>query len=1039
MIDGSREGNRGGSRSRLTLTTVAGLAACGGGTAQLQPPAAGVDPPASVIAATLDDAAQRWVDDTMARLTLREMVGQLVIEWMPGGYVSPTAPDFEPLREWVTENRIGGVSPSIGTPHAYVAKLNALQELADVPLLVTSDFESGGPGMRLGNVYALPSMLSQSGGTAFPPTMAFGAIGDDRFAYEYGRITAREARAVGVHLLFAPVLDVNSNSDNPVINTRSFGADPQAVARLGAAFIRGAHDGGAFTTGKHFPGHGDTTSDSHVDLPVVDADMARLDTLELIPFRAAIDEGVDAIMTAHVAVPEVVGSSEPATLSPEFMTGLLRESMGFDGILFTDAMSMRAIADGYGIGEASIRALEAGADVILSPREIPVAIDAVVAAVESGRLTRDRVAESARKLLDLKARLGLHENRYTDLDAVDDIVGSGAHLALADTAASRSIVLVRDRDNLVPMRAEEAGRVAHIVYARSSWLWANRVMGPALQERLSALRTVTLDERSTGVDYARALDAVGNADRVIVSAYVSAGAGSAPSVVPSELRDLVHAAVRAKPTVVVSLGNPYLLAAFSDVQSYVLAWGDRSVSQRAAVKAVLGEAPISGRLPIPLPPYHDIGEGLDRARVSDFRAVVVTEDPLVAAGIVDREDAGRARAPQTVASPASVNMDGNALAFIDALVLAAIADSAASGIAVAVGRKGRLVKLEGYGELAYGSGRPVTPTSIWDLASVSKVVGTTTMAMRLVGEGRMSLDDPVVKYLPWWSRGDPRKNQVTIEHLLLHRAGLTPFRRWYLDIEDPTLQKYKDAVADEALEVAPGSRTAYSDLGVMTLAWVMEEITERSLDEYLREDVWSPLGMLDTDYRPASALRSRIATTEFDGVWRNAMVWGRVHDENADAMGGVAGHAGLFSTAVDLSVFARMMLNGGVAPACTPGQTAGEPCPVARRRDVRVMDTDVLRRFTRRHDASATRALGWDTPGPNSSGGQFVTLDAFGHTGYTGTSIWMDPTLDLWVIVLTNRVHPTRENSKHVPLRRAIADAAALAITDMTVTPRSGN
>jgi len=210
------------------------------------------------------------------------LVGQLVIEWIPGGYVSPSSPDFAPLAEWVTEQEIGGVSPSIGTPHAYVAKLNALQELADIPLLVAADFENGGPGMRISGSYALPSMLPQGGGTAFPPTMAFGAIGDERFAYEYGRITAREARATGVHMLFAPVLDVNSNPDNPVIATRSFGADPDAVARLGVAFIRGARAGGAFTTGKHFPGHGDTSVDSHLGIPVIDADRRRLDAVELV-------------------------------------------------------------------------------------------------------------------------------------------------------------------------------------------------------------------------------------------------------------------------------------------------------------------------------------------------------------------------------------------------------------------------------------------------------------------------------------------------------------------------------------------------------------------------------------------------------------------------------------------------------------------------------------------------------------------------------------------------------------------------------------
>lgn len=379
-------------------------------------------------------------------------------------------------------------------------------------------------------------------------------------------------------------------------------------------------------------------------------------------------------------------------------------------------------------------------------------------------------------------------------------------------------------------------------------------------------------------------------------------------------------------------------------------------------------------------------------------------------------------------------MSASRLAVIDSIILAAIADSAASGVALAVGRHGHLVALRGYGELQYGTRRPVTPTSIFDLASVSKVVGTTTAAMMLVGDGLLDLDTPVVSYLPWWSAGDARKNDVTVRHLLLHRTGLIPFRTWYFEMHG--MEAYKAAAAAERLEVPPGERTAYSDIGIMTLAWVIEEVAGQALDEFLQDRLWNPLGMLETRYRPDASLRPRIAATEVDTVWRNEMVWGTVHDENADAMGGVAGHAGLFSTAVDLSVFARMMLNGGVAVACAPDGEAGEPCPVRRLASTRLLDAAALDMFTTRFDGTSSRALGWDTPTAGSSGGDFITNEAFGHTGYTGTSIWMDPELDLWVVLLTNRVHPTRENQKHVPLRRAVHDAAVRAITDRPISPR---
>jgi CubicO group peptidase (beta-lactamase class C family) len=438
-----------------------------------------------------------------------------------------------------------------------------------------------------------------------------------------------------------------------------------------------------------------------------------------------------------------------------------------------------------------------------------------------------------------------------------------------------------------------------------------------------------------------------------------------------------------------------------------------------------------------LPPFHRLGEGVSREKATERFMVVAadTEDPMAVAGMAP--EAVRSRgygANQTLADPASVGMSGVGLARVDSIIRAAVADSAASAVAVAIGRHGRLVSLAGYGELAYGSGRATTTTSIFDLASLSKVVGTTTAVMELVGDGLLDLEAPVVSYLPWWSSGDPRKADVTVRQLLLHRAGLPAFRTWFLEIEGE--EAYRTAVAAEPLESNPGTTTVYSDLGAMTLGWIVEEVSGQSLDDFLRARVWEPLGMRETRYRPPSSLLSRIAATELDTAWRRELVWGTVHDENADAMGGVAGHAGLFSTVVDLSVFARMMLNGGVAPACTPTGTAGEPCPVARAEDVRLLAPDVVEAFTARHDDGSSRALGWDTPEGRSSAGDYFTARAYGHTGFTGTSIWIDPELDLWVVLLTNRVHPTRDNQKHVALRRAVHDAAALAIIDLTVEPR---
>lgn len=1041
------------------------------------------------------------MEETLSSLTLREAIGQLIIPWMPGAYTSTTGPEFLEYARYVDEAGVGGVSISIGLPHSYGAKLNALQRRAKVPLLVTSDFENGGPGMRINHSYALPTLLPQGGGTSFPPTMAFGAIGEERFAREYGRITAQEARAVGVHLNFAPVLDVNSNPLNPIINTRSFGEDPEAVARLGVAYIRGAHAGGVLTTAKHFPGHGDTKTDSHVELPIVDADRDRLEALELIPFRRAVEAGVDAVMTAHVAVPGILGpQGPPATLSPFFLTELLREDMGFRGLVLTDALRMGAISNGYGIGESAVLALEAGTDILLAPGDVWETLDAVEAAVASGRITRARLDASVRRVLETKARVGLHRSRQVNLEAIGEVVGSGAHLAFADEAAASSMTLPRDRDGLVPVDPRELSRVLHVVFAREADLAAGREMGAVLGEYFPQVVTRRLTSGSPATAYESLEWEAGGVELVVVSAFVPPRSGAGEVAIPESLSRFVEETQGRRPTILISFGNPYLLSAVPELGTYLVAWGSREVSQRAAARAILGVNGITGTLPITLPSFHSLGEGLVRDPVPQVPRLGVGSDQLLEVGIIRREvvpegapvgpgvdpyEASRdgavancARRPElaswvdgcrsiggVVASPAevdpsSVGMDPGLLATLDSLLIRAVADSASPGLAVAVGRHGRLVRLRGYGALDWTpTAPPATPASLWDMASVTKVSTTTTAAMILAEEGLLDLDAPVVSYLPWWSAGDVRKNQVTVRQLLLHRAGLPPFIKFFEFAEGKAA--FQDAIGDLTLRYTPGDSTVYSDIGMMTTAFIVEEITGMGLEEFMARRVWGPLGMQDSGFNPDPALKPRIAPTEVDDYYRFTHVHGAVHDENAFALGGVAGHAGLFSSARDLAVLAETLLNGGAIRACNgpglseaPGpagpaptdaavrrgeatrQSPGVPCSASRPGPVRIAAPTSVELFTRRYDHTASRALGWDTPSEGSSSGDYLTERAFGHTGFTGTSFWVDPELDLFVVLLTSRTNPTRENSKHVPLRRAVHDVVARAITDMDVKKR---
>lgn len=554
-----------------------------------------------------------WVERTLAALTPRERIAQLVMPWVGGEYAAEGSPEFEQVRRWVEEDKVGGLILSIGSPLSYAVKLNRLQRRAIVPLLVASDMENG-PGMRLGNSFAFPSLLPQGGGTVFPPVMALGAARSPELAYELGRVLGIEARAVGVHLAFGPVLDVNSNPLNPVINTRSFGENPALVSSLASAYIRGARSTGLMTTAKHFPGHGDTRDDSHISLPTIDANRARLDSVELAPFRVAAAEGIDAVMTAHIAVVGVEGSdAAPATLSRGFMTDVLRTDIGFRGLVVTDAMTMGGIATRYGASEPLMLAIEAGADVLLMPRSVPDAIDVVHAAVQSGRISQVRIDQSARRVLAMKVKAGLHVGRLVSVDEIPRTVNIPAHAAAAADVARRSIVLARDSTGAVPLGAARR-RLLVVTFAEAGDPIAGRVFDRLLRDGGHVVTSVRVDNRTTRAEYDN-IAATDSIDAVVISAYISpreyVGTVGAE---PRFSRFVQQLAASRRPVIAVSFGSPYLLGFFPSVHAYMLAWGGAPVSQTAAADALLGRQPITGKLPVTIPSQHGYGEGLVRSR-----------------------------------------------------------------------------------------------------------------------------------------------------------------------------------------------------------------------------------------------------------------------------------------------------------------------------------------------------------------------------------------------------------------------------------------
>jgi beta-N-acetylhexosaminidase len=538
----------------------------------------------------------------LAGMSVRDKAAQMVWPQVFGDYVSSDAPQWRKISGWITQQHVGGIIMSVGSPLEIAAKLNALQRMSDLPLLVGGDLEFGA-GYRARGGYFLPNGIDLGGAVLFPPEMAIGATRDTTLAYEQGRITAVEGRAIGFHIDFSPILDVNNNPANPVISTRSFGEDPALVARLGTAFIRGVQEHGMIATGKHFPGHGDTGTNSHLALPVVRVSRARLDSVELVPFNAAVKANVGAIMTFHGSMPALDSSGVPGTLSHNVLTSLLRDDMHFQGLVVSDAMDMQGVLNTYGAVKAAQMAVAAGADVLLQPQDVATTVDAVVAGVKAGQYTEARLDESVRRILATKVRLGLRRSRVVDLDSARAVVGDSANAAVARLAAERSITLVRDSAHQLPLgRLNHGARILSVTFAHRADLGAGTTFDAELRKTFPALRPEYVDADVERPDFFRLLAIADSADVILVSSYVAHSSTVTTINAPQSFVDFIEELQRRREhPIVMAFGNPYFLQQIPDVSAYVVAWGGFPVSQGAAARAVLGLVPMTGTLPITIP------------------------------------------------------------------------------------------------------------------------------------------------------------------------------------------------------------------------------------------------------------------------------------------------------------------------------------------------------------------------------------------------------------------------------------------------------
>lgn len=546
-----------------------------------------------------------WVEQTLASMTLDEKIGQLIIPATVGMFLAQDSETFQQMRRDITEFHVGGYhmlgseGGILHEPAGVALLINHLQEFARVPLWITADFE-GGAGIRF------------IGATRLPRAMAMGATGNPETAYQAARITAEEARALGVNVNFYPVADVNNNARNPIINIRSFGGDPKQVGLMARAYIRGSQEHGVMATAKHFPGHGDTSTDSHLELPIVDVDRARLNSIELPPFQAAIEENVGGVMSAHIALPQVEPQRLPATLSAKMLTGVLRGELKFNGVIFTDAMNMRGIAAHYPEGEAAVRAIKAGADVVLYPPSVEKAFLALKHAVEVTEITESRLDESVRRILSAKARLGLDRVRFVDIGNLDKALGTTEHQRTAQQIIENAITLVRDTRSVLPLKLAQEQKVLFISMVDNSESWRDGGPGSTffagLVKRHPNSIQVFVTDKTAPAEFELIKKLAAFSDAVIVNAFIRvASFKGSIDMSDGEINLLKHLSAIKHPFAFVLFGSPYLLSFVPELPTYILAYEYYPAAEEASLKAVLGEIEFRGKLPIELPGFYPIG------------------------------------------------------------------------------------------------------------------------------------------------------------------------------------------------------------------------------------------------------------------------------------------------------------------------------------------------------------------------------------------------------------------------------------------------
>jgi beta-N-acetylhexosaminidase len=541
------------------------------------------------------------VEQIIKKMTLREKIGQMIVMPLNGEFANVNGAKFKEMRRQIVDLHVGGFTLFRGEANSIAVLTNEAQRMAKVPLFFSADYERG---LR----------MQLRTGTPFTTNMGVAASGDVNAAYKQGKIICEEMRSIGANWLFAPVADVNNNPDNPVINIRSFGADPGRVAEFVAAEVRGVREANCLATLKHFPGHGNTATDSHIGLSVISANRAELNATEIVPFKTAIDAGVDSVMTAHLAVPNVAGDNTPSTLNPKIVNDILRRDLKFDGIISTDSMEMGAITKAYPNGESAVSAIKAGVDVVLFPPDIDAAVGAIETAVKTGEITEERLNESVERLLNAKYKIGLFRNRFVDLTAANTAIEKPENIAEAMSVAEKSITLLRNEANFLPLNKDAARKTLFVVIAADDDPIEGATFSVEILKRQPNAKIVKLDVRSNGADYALILSEAKNYDSVILAPFVKRAAAKGTVALPENQAAFVKQvlAIDNKKVGVIAFGNPYMIRQFPEAKTYAVTYAIEEIAQTAAVRVLFGEVEFQGRLPVNIPDLFQIGAGITR-------------------------------------------------------------------------------------------------------------------------------------------------------------------------------------------------------------------------------------------------------------------------------------------------------------------------------------------------------------------------------------------------------------------------------------------